>query len=312
MEHARVTDGLDAAAPHAHFLGDHGRAAGDPFAVAAGVEVFGLHRLAQCGHSGGVGTFLRGELAHCPPRYEQRDQDEDRREGAGPAAPQCRDEQAKGRIAEIGEEQQRDMQSGRAARLSGLHRRDEHQHSQQQPVVKEHVHDRRDRERNDDGREGIMPGQPDGTAECQVSAARAIAAEPVHGGAEYPPGEVDAAAHAEQRGRAHRHRAERPEQHHGGERRGCAGRPGRLPGGKAGGGRVTDQEQQREHYKSEPGPDPGAVGLGVQSQRLHQHDHSARHDDGHVQPGSQREPGWRLAVQPVSVTGHHAGRVTPR
>ena len=104
VQHARVPDRLDTIAPHADLARDHDRAARHPVAVAAGIEVLGLDRLAQRAHCGLIRLLLLGELRDRPAGDEQRNQHQQRRERPD-HAPQRGYEQPVGRVAEIGEEQ---------------------------------------------------------------------------------------------------------------------------------------------------------------------------------------------------------------
>ncbi len=66
-QHHGVEDRLHPAGPHADLPADHDRAPRDPLPVTTGVEVLGLHRLAQGRHRGRVRALLAAG-PRCEPR----------------------------------------------------------------------------------------------------------------------------------------------------------------------------------------------------------------------------------------------------
>ena len=241
MQHAREPDGLHPLGAHADLPGQHGGAPGDPLAVPAGVEVLGLHRLAERGHGGGVRGLLRGELPHRPAGHEQRDQHEDRGERAD-QVPQRGDQQPQRGVAQVGREQQREVQVQPPALRVGPGRGQQQQHAPEQAVVDGHVHGGRHRERQDVPGEPVRVGHADPAAQRHVGDARGKRAQRVHRAVEDPLAQP-ATAQAEQRAGADQRGTARAEQHDGRERGRGTGRPGGLAGCERGRGGVTDQEE---------------------------------------------------------------------
>ena len=172
VQHARVPDRLDPLAPHADLARDHDRAAGHPVAVAAGVEVLGLDRLAQRAHRGLVRLLLLGELRHRPAGDEQRDQHQQRREEPD-HAPQRGHEQAVGRIAEVGEQQPRAQPDACPGSPRGhpVPRPGQPEHAAEQAVIGRDMDQRGGGERPDDAGKRILVRQSDMAAEGKKCAA---------------------------------------------------------------------------------------------------------------------------------------------
>jgi hypothetical protein len=127
----------------------------------------------------------------------------------------------------------------------------------------------------------------------------------VHGGVEHPLGQAETASHAEQRGRAHHQRADRPDEDHGGQRHRRTRCPGGLPGYQGGRGGVADQEQQHEDRQG-PGLADRAVQVRVGAQGLGEHGSAATRPRPHTARHPARLRG-ASAVRPVPGPGH-----TPR
>jgi hypothetical protein len=248
--HARVPDGLDPLAVHADLARDHDRAAGDPVAVPAGVEVLGLHRLAERAHRGLVGLLLLGDLGHGPAGHEQRDQDQHRGEQPG-HAPQRRDQQPERPVAEVRGDQL-DAHAQRRAPPGEVAVAGQPEHPREQGVVGHRVHHGRDRERADDGPERRGVGGADLPAHGDEDAARQVRGQGHHARVERPLGHRRSAPHPEHGAGADQPRADRPEQDGGGQGGGGIRRPGELPGAQQGGGRLEDHEEQGEHRDIPP------------------------------------------------------------
>ena len=175
VQHARVPDRLDPLAPHADLARDHDRTAGHPVAVAAGVEVLGLDRLAQRAHRGLVRLLLLGELRHRPAGDEQRDQHQQRREEPD-HAPQRGHEQAVSRVTQVGEQQPRAQPDSypvtpRSSRGHPVPRPGQPEHAAEQAVIDRDKDQCRGGERRDDGGKRLFVRQSDMAAEGEKCAA---------------------------------------------------------------------------------------------------------------------------------------------
>jgi hypothetical protein len=257
-------------AAHADLPRDHHRAAGDPVAVPAGIEVLGLHRLAERAHRGLVGLLLLGDLGHGPAGHEQRDQDEHRGEHPG-HAPQRGDQQPERAVAEVRGDQldahaQRRTAAGQVA-VAG-----QPEHAREQHVVGHRVHHGGDHERADHLGERVGIGGPDGPVQGDEGPAGQIRGQGHHAGIERPLGERRTAPQPEDGAGAHQGRADRAEQDRGGQGRGGVRRPGELPRTQQGGGRLEDHEQQTEH-RDIPPPTDIAEGATNEHDRGGEHHH---------------------------------------
>ena len=233
VQHPRVPDRLDAIAPHADLACDHDRASGHPVAVAAGIEVLGLHRLAQRADGGLIRLLLLGELRDRPPGHEQRNQHQQRRERAD-HAPQRGDEQPVGRVAEIGKQQPPgqpgpDAPASRAGRGLPVAPPGQPQHAAEQPVIGRDMDQRGAGERLEDPRKGILIRQPDLATQGEISAARKVGTERVHRGIEYALQDVRPAAQAQCGTSSHNGGANRTNQDNRGQHGRRTRRPRELP-----------------------------------------------------------------------------------
>ena len=198
VQHSRVADRAHPLEPHPDLRGDHHRAARHPLAVPPGVEVLGLHRLAQGADRRLIGPLLRGELRHRPAGHEDRDQHEDRREWPEDR-PERGDQDAERAVPEV-RQPQLEVEADPARRRSRVPGQPEQR--VQQHEVHGHVDNSRHGERADEAREGTRPWRPHPAAAGQVHPAGQVRAERVHAGIEQPLHEVRPAPQAEQRAAA--------------------------------------------------------------------------------------------------------------
>ena len=218
MQHARVPDGLDPLGMHPDRAGDHDRSPRYALAVAPGIEVLGLHRLAEHPQGGLVGTLLVGELGNGPARHEQRDQHQDRRERPDDA-PQRGDQQAEDGIPEV-RQWKAQVKHTAAARRRRAGAIGEPQDTGYEPVVRDDVGRRRAHERPDQLGKGIAGRDADVPAERQEDLPGAVGAERVHRAVEHALRHAGTAAQGERADRTDQGRAGRPDQNDGGQRGG--------------------------------------------------------------------------------------------
>ena len=213
----------------------------------ARVVVLRLHRLAERGDRGVVGTLLREILAEGPAGDEQREQHEHRGDRVD-RRPQPGDQQPEGGVAQVG-----DQKLGQAAQrhLVGLTGR--HEHERDQDEVERHEHRGRAREGHD---QVVEPGdrRDDEPAAQQplVDPARDITADRELGAVEQALHQRQPRAHAEDGRHADQRRALRADEHHRGERGREADRHRGLPDVQQGRHRLADQEQQSQHQQGGP------------------------------------------------------------
>ena len=291
VQHARVPQRLHPFAAHADLPRDHDRTARDPVAVATGVEVLGLDRLAQRADRGLVRPLLLHDLRHGPAGDGYGDQDEDRREQPG-HVPQRGDEQAERAVAEVGGDQLQAHAGCGGAASPLLRPVGQPEHAAEQPVVRDRVHDGRDREGPDD------PGERSRHRLAYVSVrgdegpAGQVRGQGEHAGVEHALDQRGTAPQPEQGAGADQRRADRSDQDHGGQSRDRGRRPRQFLRAQQRRRRLEDHQEHAEHGDLAPPGDP--------AERAADEQHRGRDDDrADVQPRGPRQPShaspWRGA-----------------